>query len=87
MFSHCLGYIGHRKFEVKVSPGVIKRAEQQARGIPKSLAFNLLNILVDMKVQAGSNISGQNRKNLDKNVIGAIKCKSATGDNAIKVDV
>ena len=81
MFSHCLGYIGHRKFEIKVSREVIKRAEEQARGIPKSLAFNLLNILVDVKVQAESNFSGQNgKKPLDKNIIGAIKCKSATGD-------
>lgn len=71
-----LGYIGHRKFGVLASPEVIRRAEEQARGVPKSLAFNLLNILVDLKTQASSNISGQNgKKALDKNILGAIQCK------------
>jgi len=61
---------------VLASPGVIRRAEEQARGVPKSLAFNLLNILVDLKTQASSNISGQNgKKALDKNILGAIQCK------------
>ena len=71
-----LGYIGHRKFGVQASPEVIRRAEEQARGVPKSLAFNLLNILVDLETQASSNISGQNgKKALDKSVLGAIQCK------------
>ena len=53
--------------------------EEQARGVPKTVAFNLLNILVDIKTQAESNISGQNgKKALDKNIIGAIQCKFAT---------
>lgn len=70
------GYIGHRKFDVTASLSVIKRAEEQARGVPKSLAFNLLNFLVDAKTQAESNISGQNGKQpLDKNILGAIQCK------------
>ena len=61
---------------VQASPEVIRRAEEQARGVPKSLAFNLLNILVDLETQASSNISGQNgKKALDKNVLGAIQCK------------
>ena len=73
---HLLGYIGHRKFGITASLSVIKRAEEQARGVPKSLAFNLLNFLVDVKTQAESNISGQNgKKPLDKNILGAIQCK------------
>ncbi|XP_078373266.1 uncharacterized protein LOC144656893 [Oculina patagonica] len=56
------GHIDHRKFGVLASPEVIRRAEEQARGIPKSLAFNLLNILVDLETQAASNISDQNGK-------------------------
>jgi len=74
-----LGYIGHKKCGVTASPAVIKRVEKQARGVPKTLAFNLLNSLVDMKTQAESNISGQNgKKALDKNIIDAIQCKVAT---------
>ncbi|XP_074625772.1 uncharacterized protein LOC141883998 [Acropora palmata] len=73
------GYIGHRKFGITASLSVIKRAEEQARGVPKSLAFNLLNILVDAKTQAESNISGQNgRKALDKNILGAIQSHLAS---------
>ena len=64
------------KFGMQASPDVIRRAEEQARNVPKSLAFNLLNILVDPKVQAESNISGVNGKRpLDKNILGAIQCK------------
>ncbi|KAK2553583.1 hypothetical protein P5673_025075 [Acropora cervicornis] len=47
---------------ITASLSVIKREEEQARGVPKSLAFNLLNILVNAKTQAESNISGQNGK-------------------------
>ncbi|XP_074627781.1 uncharacterized protein LOC141885807 [Acropora palmata] len=73
------GYIGHRKFGITASLSVIKRAEEQARGVPKSLAFNLLNILVDAKTQAESNISGQNgKKALDKNILGAIQSHLAS---------
>ena len=76
---HLLGYIGHSKFGITASLSVIKRAEEQARGVPKSLAFNLLNLLVDVKTQAESNISGQNgKKALDKNILGAIQCKLST---------
>ena len=51
-------------------------AEELAKGVPKSLAFNLLNLLIDQKTQAESNISGQNgKKALDKNIMNAIKCK------------
>ena len=35
---------------------VIRRAGEQARGVPKSLVFNLLNILVDLETQASSRI-------------------------------
>ena len=57
------------------SLSVIKREEEQARGVPKSLSFNLLNILVNAKTQAESIISGKNgKKALDKNMLGTIQC-------------
>ena len=58
------------------SPESIRRAEELARGVPKALAFNLLNHLVDLKTQSESNISGQNgKKALDTNILAAIQCK------------
>ena len=60
-----LGYMfANRKFSVKASPESTRRAEELARGVPKALAFNLLNLLVDLKTQSESNISGQNGKRL-----------------------
>ena len=71
-----LGYVGNRKFCVKASPESFRRAEELARGVPKALAFNLLNLLVDLKTQSESNISGQNgKKALDGNILVAIQCK------------
>ncbi|XP_074634099.1 uncharacterized protein LOC141892659 [Acropora palmata] len=71
-----IGYVGNRKFSVKASPESIRRAEELARGVPKALAFNLLNLLVDLKTQSESNISGQNgKKALDGNILAAIQCK------------
>jgi len=71
-----LGYVGNRKFSVKASPESIRRAEELARGVPKALAFNRLNLLVDLKTQSESNISGQNgKKALDGNILAAIQCK------------
>lgn len=71
-----LGYVGNRKFSVTASPESIRRAEELARGVPKALAFNLLNLLVDLKTQSESNISGQNgKKALDSNILAAIQCK------------
>ena len=63
-FYFFLGYVGNRKFSVTASPESIRRAEELARGVPKALAFNLLNLLVDLKTQSESNISGQNGKRL-----------------------
>lgn len=69
-----LGYVGNRKFSVTASPESIRRAEELARG--EALAFNLLNLLVDLKTQSESNITGQNgKKALDSNILAAIQCK------------
>lgn len=68
------GYVGNRKFAVTASPESIKRAEELARRVPKALAFNLLNLLVDLKTQSESNITGQNgKKALDSNILAAIQ--------------
>lgn len=82
-----LGYVGKRIFGVTASPASIKLAKEQARGMPKCMAFNLLNILVDVQTQAESNISGQNgKKSLDKNILNAIKCKSTKKLNSFRSD-
>ena len=56
-------YMERNKEEELGTGIVVDEMSEHAKEVPKSLAFNLLNILIDLKTQAESNfISGQNGK-------------------------